>query len=389
MTKSDPPQRADVTEAQRVVVKLGTRVVTQEGEGVALSRIAGVVEEVARAVRQGREMLIVSSGSVGLGRQTLGLSATPTNLIERQVCAAVGQSRLMELYQMFFSRLGLVTAQVLLTESDFRERSRYLNLRGTLSRLLSRSIVPIINENDVVATDELALESGAPSSQVFGDNDTLSALVASELDAQLLVLLTDVDGVFDADPQRNPDARLVSAVRPDDELLVELTGSASGVGRGGMRNKVAAAALAAQAGCHAVIASGLVPGQLSALFAAEEVGTWFAPTGHLTARQRWIAFAATPTGVLGLDAGAVTALVDRHASLLPAGVVTVEGDFRRGDVVELQDPAGQTAGRGIVETDAQQAREWMAGSAPRGIRTLIRGERLVIIPQQRPPRTRI
>lgn len=262
MSESNSPQRTDVTEAQRVVVKLGTRVTTQEGEGVALSRIAGVVEEVARCVRQGKEMLIVSSGAVGLGRQALGLTTTPTDLIDRQVCAAVGQSRLMELYQMLFSRLGLVTAQVLLTELDFRERGRYLNLRGTLSRLLARSIVPIINENDVVATDELALDPATPSSQVFGDNDMLSALVASELDAQLLVLLTDVDGVYDADPQRNPAARLLSVVENADELAAEVSGSTSGVGRGGMRNKVAAAALAARAGCHAVIASGLVPGQL-------------------------------------------------------------------------------------------------------------------------------
>lgn len=389
MCKSESPRRADVTQAQRVVVKLGTRVATQEGEGIALSRIAGVVEEVARCVRQGKEMLIVSSGAVGLGRQVLDLPRTPTDLIDRQVCAAVGQSRLMELYQMLFSRLGLVTAQVLLTELDFRDRGRYLNLRGTLSQLLSRSIVPIINENDVVATDELALTPGAPSSQVFGDNDMLSALVASKLDAQLLVLLTDVEGVYDSDPQGNPDAKLLNTVSNAEELAAELTGSASGVGRGGMQNKVAAAALAARAGCHAVIASGLVHGQLSALFGGEEVGTWFTPTGHLTARQRWIAFAATPTGMLQLDAGAVAALVERHASLLPAGVLTAEGSFQKGDVVELKDPAHHTIGRGVVETDIAQAREWMQGHAPPGVRTLIRGERLVITSKTRPARTRI
>jgi glutamate 5-kinase len=378
MSDIEPSLRADVTEARRVVVKLGTRVVTQEGEGVALSRLSGVVEEVARAVRAGREVLIVSSGAVGLGRQALDIARTPTDLIERQVCAAVGQSRLMELYQMLFSRLGLVTAQVLLTESDFQNRGRYLNLRGTLSRLLARGIVPIINENDVVSTEELALDPAVSTAHAFGDNDMLSALVASKLDAQLLVLLTDVPGVYEADPVAHPGARLVATVARADDLMAELSGSTSGVGRGGMRNKVAAAALAARAGCHAVIASGLVPGQLTALFDGQEVGTWFTPTGHLTARQRWIAFAATPSGVLHLDAGAVAALVERHASLLPAGVVTADGAFRRGDVVELQDPARRTIGRGIVETDADQTRAWMRGQAPKGVRTLIRGERLVI-----------
>ncbi len=378
MSHSSSARWADVTKARRVVVKLGTRVVTQQGQGVALSRIAGVVEEVARAVNEGREMLIVSSGSVGLGRQALGLEKTPTDLIERQVCAAVGQSRLMEFYQMLFSRLGLVTAQVLCTELDFKDRGRYLNLRGTLSRLLERSIIPIINENDVVSTEELALDPGVVSAQVFGDNDMLSALVASELDAELLVLLTDVDGVYDANPQTHPEARLLTEVKRADELAAELSGASNGEGRGGMKNKVDAAALAAAGGCHAIIASGFEAGQLTALFNGQQRGTWFAPTGSLSARQRWIAFAATPAGVLRLDAGAVVALMEHHASLLPAGVVAAEGTFQRGDVVELQDPEQRTIGRGIVEIDVEQTLQWMAGQAPTGVRTLIRGERLVI-----------
>ena len=359
------PARPDVAGARRVVIKLGTRVLTHDDGTLALAALFAVVEAAARLVRSGREVLLVSSGAVGLGMDALGLSGT-TELAERQACAAVGQTRLMQLYSDGFSRLGLRCGQVLLTQSDFGDRIRYLNLRSTLESLLQLSAVPIINENDAVATDELAF-SGGPA--VFGDNDRLSALVASKLGADLLVLLTDVEGVFDKDPRQHDGARLVTHVGVGD-LDAVVGGSVSGGGRGGMRSKVDAARIAARAGCHAVIASGRTPGTLDRVLSGQEAGTWFEPAGGtgLGARRRWIAWATAPKGVLHLDPGAVRALVERGASLLAAGVRSVDGAFDSGDIVEFRDAEGGLVGRGIVWCDAEAARRWCAGEAPEGAR---------------------
>lgn len=353
--------RPAVAAARRVVLKLGTRVLTHDDGTLALARLFAVVEAAAGLVRAGREVLIVSSGAVGLGMDALGLTGA-TELADRQACAAVGQTRLMELYNDGFSRLGRTCGQVLLTQSDFDDRLRYLNLRSTLEALLQHSAVPIINENDAVATDELAFRGTGP---VFGDNDRLSALVASKLDADLLVLLTDVAGVYDRDPRKHPDARLVERVEG-----VEIGGSSSGAGRGGMRSKVEAAKIAARAGCHAVIASGRTPGALESVLAGDATGTWFEAAGGtgLGARRRWIAWAAKARGVLTLDDGAIRALRERGASLLAAGVRSVDGAFDSGDVVELRDGDGGLVGRGMVWCDAASARLWCSGSPPPGAR---------------------
>lgn len=357
------PPRPAIAASRRTVIKVGTRVLTDQRGRIALTRFSCVLDAAARLHRAGVQVLVVSSGAVGLGREALGLDATPEELDQRQACAAVGQGLLMSLYQSAFERLGLRCGQVLLTQSDFEDRTRYLNLRNTLNALLRRGAVPIINENDAVATEELVPVEDSDR-RVFGDNDKLSALVAAELEADLLVLLTDVDGVFDRDPRREPGARLMT--RLEDPSAVS-TGGASG-GRGGMRSKVVAAAVASRAGCHTVIASGLDPTALDRVLAGEEVGTWFPAGSGLAARRRWIAFAVAPRGALHLDAGAVDAVSNRRASLLPAGVSRVEGDFQAGDVVEVCAPDGRPIGRGVVFCDAGTARRWCAGKPPDWIR---------------------
>ena len=361
--------RTAIAACRRVVIKLGTRVLTHDDGRLALARLFDVVEAAAAARGQGKDVLLVSSGALGLGREALGLDPALDDLAGRQACAAVGQSRLMALYEQGFSRVGLVCGQVLLTEGDFDDRLRYLNLRSTLLALLGCGAVPIINENDAVSTEELACEErgGRP---VFGDNDRLSALVASKLDADLLVLLTDVDGLHEQDPRFSPGAPLVAAIAPDgSNLPADFGGEPGGEGsRGGMSSKVQAARIAARAGCHAIIANGRRPGGLADLLAGGAAGTWFQADTGLSARKSWIAFATAPRGTLWLDGGAVAALKERGASLLAVGVGRVDGDFARGDVVRLLDPDGALIGRGLVQVDAAEARLWTTGSAPQGTR---------------------
>ena len=368
MTKSLlKPNRPEVARARRVVLKLGTRVLTHEGGRLALARLFSVVEAAAELRLAGKEVLLVSSGAVGLGQAALELDQIPEELNERQACAAVGQTRLMGLYDSGFSRVGLVCGQVLLSQGDFDDRIRYLNLRSTLSALLRRGVVPVINENDAVSTDELAFVEGARR-PIFGDNDRLSALVATKLDAELLVLLTDVDGVYEQDPREHPEARWLSRVDDPEQLGSAAGGPGSSASRGGMKSKVEAAGVASRGGCHAIIASGMEPSVLPRVLAGEEVGTWFPARDGLAARRRWIAFAVAPRGALELDAGAVEALCDRGASLLAAGVVRVSGEFEKGDVVELRGPLGTKVGRGIVHCDVATAREWVEGRPPVGVR---------------------
>ncbi|MCA8922848.1 MAG: glutamate 5-kinase [Planctomycetes bacterium] len=376
--------RAPLLSARRFVLKLGTRVLTHDDGTLALSRLFGLIESAVALRRAGKDVILVSSGAVGLGRDALGFSATPTDVADRQACAAVGQTRLMALYQDGFARLGVLTGQVLLSQSDFDDRVRCLNLRATLTRLLRRGVIPIVNENDAVSTEELAFLDDGSSRPVFGDNDKLSALVATELAADLLILLTDVEGVFDSDPRGNPAAQLLTRI----DSLQELGGagaSTSGSGRGGMRSKVSAAQIAARSGCHAVIASGREPGVLARSAAAEPIGTWFpAREDSLQARRRWIAYATAPRGVLRLDAGAVEALVERGASLLAAGVKAIEGEFHDGDVVELRGPKAELIGRGLMCFDSGAARAWCAGTPPPGIRNhdaLVHRRHLVLEPQ--------
>lgn len=374
------PARPAVAAARRIVIKLGTRVVAYEDGRLALPRIYSVIDTAVRLREEGRDVLIVSSGAVGLGMEALGFVKTPAELEERQACAAVGQTRLMTLYSEGFQRMGHRCGQVLLTRDDFEDRVRYLNLRSTLTTLLGRGVVPIINENDAVSTEELAYVEGERQ-RLFGDNDSLSAQVAAKLDADLLVLLTDVEGVFDRDPRKDPDACLLERIDAGAGGVSDVSGPGSTVGRGGMRSKFDAASRVARAGCHAVIASGLAPERLPGLFAGESVGTWFPASGALQGRQRWIAFAAAARGALVIDAGAVSALRQRGASLLAAGVDEVEGDFEQGDVVELRSGSGELVGKGIIFCDSETAHRWCGGTPPEGVRNhqaLVHRDHLVL-----------
>ncbi len=363
----DEAVRAEVAAAKRIVLKIGTRVIAGDDGPVRQARLLNVVEAAAALRKRGREVLIVSSGAVGLGIEALGFSSVPEDLEERQACAAVGQTRLMGVYEQAFSRLGHVCGQVLLTQGDFDDRMRDLNLRSTMMTLLRHGVVPVINENDAVSTEELAFAENE-TRPVFGDNDRLSALVATKLGADLLVLLTDVEGVFDRDPRVHTDARLLSTIEVPGAGVDSAGQGITGLGRGGMKSKVEAAHVVARAGCQAVIASGVEAGDLAAVLAGRAIGTWFPARGELAAKRRWIAFAAKARGTLEIDDGAVEALTERGASLLAAGVLRVEGDFRPGDVIELRNRSGGLVGRGMAYCDADSARGWCGGKPPEGIR---------------------
>jgi len=348
-----------ISHARRVVIKLGTAVLMRDDGSPALSRFYSFIESIADLKRAGREVLLVSSGAVGLGAQQLNLPRKPQLLPLKQACAAVGQGRLMALYADGFERLGVTTAQVLLTEEDFSNRQRYLNLRGTLAKLLELGALPIINENDTVSTAELESEEASPQLRVnFGDNDKLSALVASKTEADLLVILTDVDGLYSAEPG-SADARLipfVAEVTQEVEELARGPSVVSKVGRGGIRTKIEAARIAAHSGCAAVIAGGKIPGIITRIFAGEEVGTLFQPQSGLPGKRRWIAFATTVKAALVVNQGARRALLEGKASLLAAGVTAVRGAFERGDVVSVLDDREQEFARGIVNYSSDEAR---------------------------------
>lgn len=360
--------RAALRSAGRVVVKVGTAVVTRPDGSLALGRLGHLVEQLHQLRVDGREVILVSSGAVGLGAERLGFAGRPEGVVDRQACAAAGQGALIALYDALFRRLGRVAAQVLLTEEDFLHRARYLNVHATLDRLLELGAVPIVNENDTVSTAELALGNHA----VFGDNDRLSALVAAGTDADLLVMLSDVDGVYDAPPGDAGAAR----IGVWEEGTAVRIGALSNGGRGGMASKIAAARMASRVGCHAVVASGRDPEALLRVLRGDDVGTLFPARGTVSHRRRWLAYATAPSGRLVVNEGARAALVERNASLLPVGVVSVEGSFDAGAVVAVVTEAGQTIARGRCARSAAQAREAVGRAAEK---PLVHRDQLVIV----------
>ncbi len=355
-----PPHRRDLTAARRIVVKLGTAVVTHDGLELALGRLYGVVEELGRLHRDDRAVVLVSSGAVGMGAQALGLGERPSSLGLRQACAAVGQGHLVALYTQAFAQLGLATAQVLLTQDDLADRDRALCLRTTLLRLLELRTLPVLNENDSVSVRELVEyrrgDDDPRPEPAFGDNDGLSARVALALDADLLVLMTDVDGLFTANPALDAQATRIPHSVGVSAQLEALTQGRSAGGTGGMASKLEAAKLATDAGCPVLIVDGTQPGALTRALAGEDLGTVLWPAVRRPARRHHIAIGSARRGALVVNDGAVTALTERKASLLPIGVVQVEGDFTRGDVVEIRDGSGRVHGRGIVNYDANACR---------------------------------
>ena len=361
--------RAPLAAARRVVVKVGTGVVARPDGGLALGRVGALVEQL-HALRQGGvDVLLVSSGAVGLGARRLGFDRRPERVVDRQACAAAGQGALVAFYDGLFQRLGGRCAQVLLTEEDFHYRQRFNNLTATLERLLELGAVPVLNENDTLSTAELALEKGA----VFGDNDRLSALVAAYLGADLLVLLSDVDGVFTR-PPHEPDAARIPTWT-DSSTFEE--GAGSSLGRGGMGSKIEAAQLASRSGVAAVIASGDDRQVVQRVLAGDDLGTLFPPQAGLSRRKAWLAFATAPAGALHVNAGARAALLERGASLLDVGVERVEGAFAAGDVVRVLHDGDELA-RGVSALGADALRARLAAPPAGRRRPLVHRDDLVI-----------
>ncbi|HZH14659.1 MAG TPA: glutamate 5-kinase [Archangium sp.] len=330
--------RDAVRAARRVVVKIGTNALTNATGRFNRAHFEALGEDLLWAA-QGRELVVVSSGAIALGVERLGLPARPKDIPGKQACAAVGQSRLMQAYEEAFGKADRRVAQVLLTHGDVQDRRRYLNVKHALERLIAANVVPVINENDTVSVDELK----------FGDNDTLAGLVAGVVEADVLIVLSDVEGLFTADPRKDPNARLlpqVDAVTP--ELLALAGGSGSLVGTGGMATKIRAAARVTELGVRCLITSGAVPGRLRSVLSGEPVGTLFETSGsRRSARMAWIAHALKSKGKLVVDSGAREAVVAGKRSLLPSGIRSVEGDFGRGDPVDLSDEQGQVFARGL------------------------------------------
>ncbi|HWT02712.1 MAG TPA: glutamate 5-kinase [Pyrinomonadaceae bacterium] len=362
--------------APRVVVKLGTSTVTDDGGEICAERVAPLVRSMSELKSAGRQLVLVSSGAVGLGAGRLGLHRSRLgDLATRQAAAAVGQSLLMHAYEQLFRVHGVPIAQVLLTQDDFKDRQRYGNLRRTMERLLKLNVLPVVNENDTVSTDELEYLTGDPE-RVFGDNDRLAALVMSKLEASALVLLTNVDGLLlrngpedggggEADGEESAVVRLVEEITPE---LKAVAGGASAGGRGGMLTKLEAADIAMRAGGVAVIANGRRADILAQIFAGESIGTTFMSSSRMAGKRRWIAFAAGVRGRLVVNDGAREALLGGKASLLSSGVLRVEEQFEPQSVVAITDASGREFARGIVNCASAEARALVEAGAHAGAR---------------------
>jgi len=346
-------QRKDFIDVKRIVIKLGTNVLRNEDGEVAVSRIYSFIEDISKLIKNGKEVIVVTSGAVGLGKKKLNLDSTDGDGI-KQACAAVGQSRLMSYYEAGFAGFDIPVAQILLTEDDFSMRHRYLSLRTTLNKLIELGVVPIINQNDTVSTIELNdMLSGM---QVcFSDNDKLSALVASELDADLLILLSDIDGLYNANPKENPEAEFIREVECVNDEILGLGSGASDGGRGGMKTKLEAAKLVTRFGGKVLIANGKVPYVINKIFSAEEIGTMFVPSNeNLSGKKRWIGYATNIRGKLIVNSGAKNAIIDRCTSLLPIGIIEVINDLKQGEVVSICDESGVEFARGMVNYDSNE-----------------------------------
>ncbi len=371
--------RQEVQRARRWVIKIGSALLTDDGRGLDTAGIERWVGQLVELRGRGIELVLVSSGAVAEGMTRLGWKTRPTALHELQAAAAVGQMGLVQAYESQFQRYGMHTAQVLLGHDDISARDRYLNARGTLQTLVRLGVVPVINENDTVVTDEIR----------FGDNDTLAALVANLIDADLLVILTDQSGLFERDPRLDPSAQLIARAQASDPELDRMAGGSAGVlGRGGMATKLRAARLAARSGADTVIVGGRIERVLTRLLDGEELGTLLISDRQpLAARKQWLAGLMQVAGELRLDEGAARVIREQGRSLLPVGVTSVSGRFRRGDLVACLDPDGREVARGLVNYDIDEAARIVGLSTDRlasalgyaGEKELIHRDNLVVI----------
>ncbi|WP_257274524.1 MULTISPECIES: glutamate 5-kinase [unclassified Endozoicomonas] len=342
-------ERSRLKTARRWVVKIGSALLTDEGRGLAVEQIDGWVDQLCELRRQGIELVLVSSGAVAAGMEKLGKKQRPSALNELQAAAAVGQTRLVQTWESSFQRHDVQPAQVLLTHADHSNRQRYLNARSALRTLLDMGVVPVVNENDTVVTDEIR----------FGDNDTLGALVANLVEADVLVILTDQNGLYTEDPRKNPAARLMNEARALDPVLDAMAGGVSGrLGRGGMQTKLRAARQAAASGAATVIVGGKIENVIRRLFEQEVLGTLLTPDHErMAARKQWLQGHMQTSGKLMLDAGAVNVLKNQGKSLLAVGVKAVEGRFLRGEMVACVDESGHEVARGLINYGSDDARK--------------------------------
>lgn len=332
-----------INEAKRIVFKFGTNVLRNDDKEISLSRVYSFIEEISKLHRQGKEVIIITSGAVGLGSKILNVDSSES-LSVKQACAAVGQCQLMSIYEDGFGKYSINTAQVLLTEDDFTNRIKYLSLSNVLNTLLELRVIPIINQNDTVSTSELTPEFGVS----FSDNDKLSALVASKLDADLLVILSDINGLYDDNPKENPNANLISEVKELTEEIKNYAQSASKGGRGGMITKLQAAEVVTHSGGFVQIINGKSPQAITRLFNGEKMGTIFYPVEQLSQKRRWIAYATNITGQIVVNDGAKKAIIEKDKSLLAKGMLKVNGCFDCGDVVSIVDESNIEFARGIA-----------------------------------------
>lgn len=332
---------------KRLVVKIGSALITRGGQGLDLEALTDWADQMAKLRLSGTDIVLVSSGAIAEGVRRLGLRSRPEAIHELQATAAVGQMGLVQAYESCFQRHGVPSAQILLTHDDLANRRRYLNARSTLKSLLSFGVLPVVNENDTVATDEIR----------FGDNDTLAALVANLIEADALLILTDQQGLYDSNPDKNPQARLIEQADAEDSRLMDFAGGSSGpLGSGGMVTKLIAASKAARSGSHTVIAYGREPKVITRLAQGERIGSFLkASKEPVAARKQWLAGHLRCAGELILDAGAAKVLQGSGASLLPVGVTRINGEFKRGEVVACVDPEGKEIARGLVNYSSQEA----------------------------------
>lgn len=354
--------RSALADKRRWVVKIGSALLTNDGQGLNRDAMAGWVKQMVALRQSGVEVVLVSSGAVAEGIKRLGWTSRPKELPALQAAAAVGQMGLAQAWESLFASDNIMTAQVLLTHEDLSDRGRYLNARSTLSFLLEQGVIPVINENDTVATDEIRL----------GDNDTLGALVGNLVNADVLAILTDQQGLYTADPRSNPEAKLLHQVQVSDPAIVEMASPMGGaLGRGGMATKVRAAQRAARSGTVTLIAAGREANVLTRLRAGETLGTLFVPDIEtMPARKQWLGSQLQSRGTLVIDAGAMKALIEQGKSLLPVGVKRVDGQFKRGDVVICQDEQGREVARGLINYDREEA-DKLKGQATSAIESLL------------------
>jgi len=346
--------RRGVAEARRWVIKIGSAVLTDNGQGLSETFIQQLAEDVVSLREQGCEVILVSSGAVAAGLARLGITERPSALDELQAAAAVGQSSLVQAYEAAFAPAGVLCAQILLSHDDVKSRDRYLNARATLKTLLSQGVIPIVNENDTVVTEEIR----------FGDNDTLAALVANLIDADALLMLTDQQGLFDADPRTHSDATLVGETDAHDTVLDAMVSEGSTLGRGGMVSKLRAARLAARSGTVSIIADGRDPSTVSQATNGFAVGTLFTTAQQpQPARKQWLASLLYPRGELLLDEGACRVITASGRSLLPVGVKAVSGEFTRGDLVRCVNSDGEEVARGLINYGTEDAQRLLGRSS--------------------------